>query len=293
MRRLLLIAIFSALQLAGESKTEAALRVQHEQLAKVQADLQLSQSKASSMAAELAQAKADLAAANNRNATAAANNSVAAANNANAVNRLSNETRQQANASAQQATASAQQAQQINTLTTEFARKSALGTKEHNRAVHEATAARQAVVVVAADAQHAAVAAEQHNDKAVENADEIKAKTERIKEQNDALLRATESSRFAMYATLGTGVLTFLTVLVGLIFKDRSDKRALEITVSHRKDELEKIEQVGAKADKAYEVGNTVNTKLENIGVRMADGLPLSTHEASPSASTFKANQGS
>lgn len=78
----------------------------------------------------------------------------------------------------------------------------------------------------------------------------------------------------------------FLAVLAGILagfLKAAQDRRwakedskaALGEAATHREVVLTKLGQVGDKADLAYKEANTVNLKLEKIGVEMKDGKPL------------------
>lgn len=85
--------------------------------------------------------------------------------------------------------------------------------------------------------------------------------------QADALLKAADTNKLALYGTLGTGVCTLLLGFASLIAKDRSDAR----TEMHRELELRKIDEVKATAADAFIAANNVNEKIASVGLRMAD----------------------
>jgi hypothetical protein len=62
-------------------------------------------------------------------------------------------------------------------------------------------------------------------------------------------------------------------------WKHEDDDRERAVTAVHRADLLKQIGDVKHEANKAYSEANSVNVKLENIGVKMANGLPLNPHE--------------
>jgi hypothetical protein len=114
-----------------------------------------------------------------------------------------------------------------------------------------------------------------------------------------ALARENHSeSRNTLYIQL----VGFASLISGFIFKYMTDsaksrKEAEEVdvlqrqTLEHRQLELGKIEEVrqttvSAKqsADSAFSEANTVNHKLETIGVKMLDNKPLNPRDAAPEA---------
>jgi hypothetical protein len=135
----------------------------------------------------------------------------------------------------------------------------------------------------AADAQHAAndarLAAELADSKAVLAV--IAARS-----QADELMKVSDHNNFATYATLITSVFGFLTLLAGFFWKAFTDARdhrwvmensvaADTATALHRSKELQKIAEVQTSAQAAYSEANTVNKKIESIGLKMADNQPL------------------
>ena len=146
----------------------------------------------------------------------------------------------------------------------------------------------------AALAQHAVEVAEQADAKAVMAAQGAKLQTDHL--------------RFAIYTLLITNVFGFLVLLYKDLNnswreirqrkwvvedKDRQEKldAATEATRIHRIHELEQIAEVGKtartaaeKAEAAYVEANTVNKKIESIGLVMKDGKPLAPSETEKAA---------
>jgi hypothetical protein len=110
------------------------------------------------------------------------------------------------------------------------------------------------------------------------------------KAQADALMGVSDRNNFATYATLITSVFGFLSLLAGFFWKAYSDSRdhrwlvesanhAAQATAVHRALELEKLERVSSSAQAAYSEANSVNKKIASIGLKMADSLPLNSHD--------------
>ena len=106
------------------------------------------------------------------------------------------------------------------------------------------------------------------------------------KVQADALIRVSDQSHTASLATLITSCFGFLTLIAGFGWKDFTDSRdhrwlmettaqAATVTALHRQTELQKISEVQSSAQAAYSEANTVNKKIESIGLKMADSKPL------------------
>ena len=98
-------------------------------------------------------------------------------------------------------------------------------------------------------------------------------------------------------------VMKQLTQVVGLMSELRQDSRQTRATVDsillmnqdrsrsnavikdelaeHRKVELQAIAEVKESADRAYAEANTVNQKIEHIGVQMKDRKPLNKEDKS------------
>lgn len=95
-----------------------------------------------------------------------------------------------------------------------------------------------------------------------------------------------DSAQRGNTALMITQAFGFLAVLAGILAgllktswdrrwaREDSDKAKGE-AATHREVVLTKLGQVGDKADLAYKEANTVNLKLEKIGVEMKDGRPL------------------
>lgn len=106
------------------------------------------------------------------------------------------------------------------------------------------------------------------------------------KVQADALIRVSDQSHTASLATLITSCFGFLTLIAGFGWKAFTDSRdhrwlmettaqAATVTALHRQTELQKISEVQSSAQAAYSEANTVNKKIESIGLKMADSKPL------------------
>ena len=106
------------------------------------------------------------------------------------------------------------------------------------------------------------------------------------KVQADALIRVSDQSHTASLATLITSCFGFLTLIAGFGWKAYTDSRdhrwlmettaqAATVTALHRQTELQKISEVQTSAQAAYSEANTVNKKIESIGLKMADSKPL------------------
>ena len=106
------------------------------------------------------------------------------------------------------------------------------------------------------------------------------------KVQADALIRVSDQSHTASLATLITSCFGFLTLIAGFVWKAYTDSRdhrwvmettaqAATVTALHRQTELQKISEVQTSAQAAYSEANTVNKKIESIGLKMADSKPL------------------
>ena len=147
-------------------------------------------------------------------------------------------------------------------------------------------AATQERADATSDAQIAVQNAEVANQKAVLAA--VAAKT-----QADELMKVSDHNNFATYTTLIVSVFGFLTLLTQLAWKSYTDSRdhrwlvdatnaatlatsaAALATAAHREKELAKIAEVKTSAQAAFEEANTVNKKIESIGVKMNDDRPL------------------
>ena len=120
--------------------------------------------------------------------------------------------------------------------------------------------------VAASDANTAEVkqAVTESNEQQENRANELVLKIEEVKQQghHDNLL--------LYFAALGS-VLGFGTTA----FKFVTDYRAAAVTRDHRALELSKIAEVKNAADASYREANTVNQKIEHIGLKMKDGEPL------------------
>jgi len=112
------------------------------------------------------------------------------------------------------------------------------------------------------------------------------------KVQADALIRVSDQSHTAALATLITSAFGFLTLIVGFAWKAYTDSRdhhwvmqsaeaAALSAASHRSLELNKIDAIAESAHAAYKEANDVNRKIENIGLRAADNLPLKPNPTS------------
>jgi hypothetical protein len=106
------------------------------------------------------------------------------------------------------------------------------------------------------------------------------------KVQADALIRVSDQSHTAALATLITSCFGFLTLIAGFAWKAFTDARdhrwvvaaavdAARDSASHRAVELVKLDTVASTAQAAYKEANDVNRKIETIGLRVADNLPL------------------
>ncbi len=97
------------------------------------------------------------------------------------------------------------------------------------------------------------------------------------------LQRANEAGNMKLIITLGFGFLTVIAPLAFALYKDgRTRKWAVEdaekkdkAALSNHNEVVVKLAEVKEEAHNAFEVANTVNQKLETIGVQMRDGLPL------------------
>jgi hypothetical protein len=124
--------------------------------------------------------------------------------------------------------------------------------------------ARTSEEIHTADASAVIDAANLQNERTMAAAAEVKA-------QSDILIKIAENASNSMYVAMGTAFSALLTALVGLI----------GIILSHYWS-IKKIDEVGAKVDvagadahAAYTEANTVNQKIEKIGLKMADDRPL------------------
>jgi hypothetical protein len=93
--------------------------------------------------------------------------------------------------------------------------------------------------------------------------------------QVDELKIATDHSNLLIYVGALGGVLTFLTLLVKVFTDIRAASATAAETRDHRALELSKIAEVKNAADASYREANTVNQKIEHIGLKMKDGEPL------------------
>ena len=135
------------------------------------------------------------------------------------------------------------------------------------------------------DAQDAVVDAVSANDKAVQTAIVMKG-------LQDQVLHTTDQNKFATYTLLITTVFGFLTLVATQLFKiltdSRSHKWEQDATAAHRRTELQKIDESTAQAKAAYNEANTVNLKLEKIGVQMKDGSQLKPGESAQEEQRYK-----
>jgi hypothetical protein len=148
-----------------------------------------------------------------------------------------------------------------------------------NKAEASAVRADANAVQAQQTADSARVTAEAANTQAVISA--VAAKV-----QADALIRVSDQSHTAALATLITSCFGFLTLIAGFCWKAYTDSRdhrwvmettaqAATVTALHRQTELQKISEVQSSAQAAYSEANTVNKKIESIGLKMADSKPL------------------
>ena len=148
-----------------------------------------------------------------------------------------------------------------------------------NKAEASAVRADANAVQAQQTADSARVTAEAANTQAVISA--VAAKV-----QADALIRVSDQSHTASLATLITSCFGFLTLIAGFGWKAFTDSRdhrwlmettaqAATVTALHRQTELQKISEVQSSAQAAYSEANTVNKKIESIGLKMADSKPL------------------
>jgi len=140
----------------------------------------------------------------------------------------------------------------------------------------------------AAIAQRAVDVAEQADARAVIAAMSAKA-------QADQLMKVSDHNNSALYMLVFTTVFGFLALLykdVILLLKDNRTRkwdiedrvRIDKETKEHRAYELDEIAKVGKAAAAAYSEANTVNQKIESIGLKMQDNRPLAPAEAKPEA---------
>jgi hypothetical protein len=133
--------------------------------------------------------------------------------------------------------------------------------------------------------RNAASAKDTADTHATEGREAVAAVGERVAVAQESSDKGYHNLLYAQGVLLVTGLLGFLRKE----YIDRRDRKWREIdegraaaAKAHQEKIIEKLDVVGGKADAAadkadaaYEVGNTVNLKLETIGVRMADGKPL------------------
>jgi hypothetical protein len=136
------------------------------------------------------------------------------------------------------------------------------------QATGQANATREA----AAAAENAQYIAEQNGIAAQKAADDA-----RIAAAAAAGASATtQSQNIALMITQAFG---FLAVLVGLLWKGYTEGRdrrwAKEDAATHQAAVLDKLGEVQTEAHNAYKEANTVNNKIANIGLKVADGQPL------------------
>ena len=90
------------------------------------------------------------------------------------------------------------------------------------------------------------------------------------KNQSDALLTATNSSKFALYGSLAASLFTFLAVVAGYVAKDRADQRAAAILAAHDEKADAKIEQIHTlvNSNLTAEMQLVYNAQKELLGIR-------------------------
>jgi len=116
---------------------------------------------------------------------------------------------------------------------------------------------------------------------------------------SDAAAAATLSAQIAaqhgVYTVMITQVGGFLALLAGFLYKGWTESRdrrwakqdEVELAavkkaelLAHQQIVIRKLDEVKTEANAAYKEANTVNLKLQTIGVKMADDKPLVSYPA-------------
>lgn len=108
------------------------------------------------------------------------------------------------------------------------------------------------------------------------------AAAESAKSQNTALLIVQVSGLLVTLFTIGGKILSDNAIRVQEHrWKDEDRDKLEKLLATQHQEQVAKIGEVKTEAHNAYNEANTVNKKLETIGVQMRDGEPLKPHPES------------